>query len=142
MTPQQPLQLVDILRADFRTSLAADAANSRLQRLLGMPFRYHPARLALAVSLSLEALPPAPADLGGRPIKGETLFGQEEHELATWVGLFVERHVAGGLVKRDLQDLVAAHWARGIDLLLARFGAGGARAAFIESLTPDKLAAA
>jgi hypothetical protein len=112
-----PVQLVDILRADFRTSREADAVSTALQRVLALPYRYHPARLALGFSLSKPAPPPQAVDLLGRPIKGETLFGHEENDLAVWTGLFVEHRSRPGVTKRQLQDDVAAHWQRGTQLL-------------------------
>jgi hypothetical protein len=116
-----PVQLVDILRADFRTSRDADATSTELQRVLALPYRYHPARLALGLSLADPAPPPPPADLLGRPIKGETLFGHEENDLALWTGLLVEHAGTVGVTKRHLQDGVAAHWQRGTRLLWARW---------------------
>lgn len=112
------LALADLARADFRTTRSADEVNSQLQRLLGLPHRYGPARLAIARSLSV---PAAPVALGedeeaGKAIKGENLFGTGS-ELATWVALVVEHAKADPPTRRVLQDLVAAHWARGIDLL-------------------------
>ena len=52
MTTRYPVQLLDLLRCDFRTTEAADTLNSRLQKALGFAYRYQPARLALAKSLS------------------------------------------------------------------------------------------
>ena len=117
MTPRHPVQLLDLLRSDFRTTEAADALNSRLQKALGFPFRYQPARLALAKSLSNPEVPEPEPELRGRPIKGETLFGQEEVDLALWVGLIVEHAERAQATRRDIQDLVAAHWRRGIEVL-------------------------
>ena len=112
--PEQPVQLVDILRADFRTSAFADRSNTELQHALELPFRYHPARLAIAVSLSDPSPPPMAPDATGRPIKGETLFGQDELELAMWTGLIVEHAAVAAITRRHLQDLVSAHWQRGV----------------------------
>lgn len=112
-----PLQIGDIARADFRTSFVADSENSRIQKALELPYRYQPARLALSLSLS-QAKPPRPiADGGGRPIKGDTLFGQDEADLTLWIALIVEHSGTAGLSRRDFQDLVAAHWARGMEML-------------------------
>lgn len=119
MTPktEQPIQLVDILRTDFRTSALADRSNTELQHALELPFRYHPARLAIAVSLSDPSQPPLTPDATGRPIKGETLFGQDELDLATWAGLIVEHATVPAITRRHLQDLVSAHWQRGVTKL-------------------------
>ena len=119
MTPRYPVQLLDLLRSDFRTTEAADRINSRLQTALGFAFRYQPARLAIATSLSNPEVPELEADLRGKPIKGETLFGQEEIELALWVSLIVEHAEKTHATRRNIQDLVAAHWHRGIDVVWA-----------------------
>lgn len=112
-----PVQLVDILRADFRTSGHADARSAELQRALGLPFRYHPARLAIGLSLSDPDPPPPASDALGKPIKGETLLGHEEADLGLWTGLLVERTDRPAITRRQLQDSVAAHWQRGIERL-------------------------
>ena len=117
MTPGHPVQLLDLLRSDFRTTEAADSLNSRLQKALGFAFRYQPARLALATSLSNPEVPELEAELRGKPIKGETLFGQEEIDVALWVSLIVEHAERTCATRRDIQDLVAAHWRRGVEIL-------------------------
>ncbi|MES0050608.1 hypothetical protein [Mesorhizobium sp. M0053] len=123
---RSPLQIGDIARADFRTSFAADAENSRIQKVLELPYRYQPARLAISLSLrDAKALKPL-GDAGGRPIKGDTLFGQDEADLTLWVALIVEHTAIEGLARRDFQDLVAAHWARGI-VRLTEATAGASR---------------
>ena len=117
MTTRYPVQLLDLLRCDFRTTEAADTLNSRLQKALGFAYRYQPARLALAKSLSNADIPEPEAELRGKSIKGETLFGQEEIDLALWVSLIVEHAERSHATRRDIQDLVAAHWRRGIEAL-------------------------
>lgn len=116
-----PVQLVDILRTDFRTSKGADTTNTEIQRALELPYRYHPARLAIGLSLADRTPPPAASDLLGKPIKGETLFGHEEADLAIWTGLLIEHTGRSGITKRQLQDEVAAHWQRGVRLLWKRW---------------------
>jgi hypothetical protein len=111
------LQLVDLLRTDFRTSAAADALGVELQAILGLPYRYHPARLAIGLSLRDPAPPPPASDLLGKVIKGEALFGHEEHDLAMWLGLLVEHSGKSGVSRRFIQDEVAAHWERGMHRL-------------------------
>ncbi|MGH7027482.1 hypothetical protein [Brevundimonas sp.] len=139
MSSTHALSLMDVFRVDFRTSMAGDGLNQRLLAELSLDFRYQPARLALAASLA-ELKPPAPApDLLGRPIRGETLFGQEEAEVAVWVGLLVEHTASLDEVaapsRRLLVEGVAAHWARGADLIARRWSQWrGSPTAFIVSL--------
>ncbi len=112
-----PLQIGDIARADFRTSYAVDAENSRIQKALDLPYRYQPARLAISLSLRSPNPPKSIADGGGRPIRGDTLFGQDEADLTMWIALIVEHTGTAGLSRKEFQDLVAAHWARGMAVL-------------------------
>ncbi|RUW53354.1 DUF1832 domain-containing protein [Mesorhizobium sp. M1A.F.Ca.ET.072.01.1.1] len=114
---RSPLQIGDIARADFRTSFAADSENSRIQKTLGLPYRYQPARLALSLSLAEPKSPTPISDNSGRPIRGDTLFGQDEADLTLWIALVVEHSGVAGLTRREFQDLVAAHWARGMEKL-------------------------
>lgn len=114
---RSPLQIGDISRADFRTSVAADAENSRIQKAFDFPYRYQPARLAISLSLRHPGLLKPILDVGGRPIKGDTLFGQDEADLTLWIVLIVQHSGVVGLTRRDFQDLVAAHWERGMDML-------------------------
>jgi DNA sulfur modification protein DndE len=111
------LQIGDISRADFRTSFVADSENSRIQKTLSLPFRYQPARLALSLSLRQSSLPSPIPDSSGRSIKGDTLFGQDEAELTLWIALIVQHRGQAELTRREFQDLVAAHWARGMEML-------------------------
>ena len=132
-----PFQIGDFARADFRTSAEADAANGRLQKDLGLSFRYQPARLAVGRSLALAEPPATPADMLGKPIRGDTLFGQDEADLATWAGLLVERHRLVSATRKELQDLVAGHWARGIEMLTLDLDAcGGDATGLFASLLP------
>ncbi len=107
------LTFSDLFRADVRTSREADELNTRLQSALGLDFRYQAARLALALSLGDPAPPPAIADLLGKPIRGETLFGQEEVDLALWAALVVEHDPVAATSRRSFLDRTAAHWDRG-----------------------------
>lgn len=107
----------DMGRMDFRTSRSGETANSSLQRALGLQFRYQPARLALAKSLGIDTQPAPVTNADGKTIRGETLFGQTRDELSLWISLFVEHAGRGPLPRRELQELVAAHWARGAGLL-------------------------
>jgi len=117
--------LADIGRADFRPSLGADADCGALQRALALPFRYQIARLAIARSLAIPSVPPAPADAGGRSIRGETLFGTNVAEIGLWLALLAEHANRPDLSRRDVQELTAAHWARGAALLEDQWRASG-----------------
>lgn len=140
MTVRHPVQLLDLLRSDFRTTEAADTLNSRLQNALGFAFRYQPARLAISKSLSNPEAPELEAELHGKPIKGETLFGQEETDLALWLGLIVEHAEKTQASRRDIQDLVAAHWRRGIEVLWADWlSVGEDSTAYFQKLVEDAL---
>lgn len=121
MRDEPLLQLVDMLRTDFRTSSKADALGVELQAALGLPYRYHPARMAIGLSLEDPSAPPSASDQGGRPIKGEALFGHEEHDLALWLGLLIEHGEKAGITRRVLQEDVAAHWERGMGRLWLRW---------------------
>jgi hypothetical protein len=112
-----PVGIADVGRLDFRTSRSGDTATSAIQRALGLQFRYQPARLAIGRSLGLPTRPALVQNLDGKAIRGETLFGQSVQDLGMWMSLIVEHAGAGPLVRRELQDLVSAHWARGAGLL-------------------------
>ncbi len=111
------LSTSEIGRLDFRTSRAGDTATSQLQRTFDFHYRYQPARLALGRSLGVPT-PPTPVDnFDGRAIRGETLFGQGADDIGLWISLIIE-HVGEPIAdRRALQELVAAHWARGAGLL-------------------------
>lgn len=57
---------------------------------------------------------PKSTEQSGRTIKGETLFGDA---LGVWLALVVEHNGKDGASARDIQGLVAAHWARGLEIL-------------------------
>jgi hypothetical protein len=109
------ISLIDLIRTDFRTVKPADELNSRFQRLLGLPHRYGPARLAIGRSLGVATVPKFEASFTGmgKPIKGENLFGTGA-DLATWIALIVEHCGDEQLDRQRIQFLVAAHWNRGI----------------------------
>ena len=113
------LNLIDLINADFRTSRSADEKNTQFQRLLGLRSRYGPARLAIGRSLSRGDQP----DIGvlregppGKAIKGESLFGRGS-DLATWAALVVEHSDEEVSDRKHLQELVGAHWHRGMSML-------------------------
>lgn len=109
------VSLIDMIRTDFRTVRPADELNSRFQRLLGLPHRYGPARLAIGRSLGMSGTPKFETSFTGmgKPIKGENLFGSGT-DLATWISLVVEHCGEYDLDRQRIQFLVAAHWNRGI----------------------------
>jgi DNA sulfur modification protein DndE len=115
----EPTNLIlSLNNAAFRTSRAADEINGRLMSKLGQRNRNVVARLAIARSLAVVD-PPSPipadeADEEGGVIKGVNLFGDE---LAPWVSLLVERSELPEPSTKELQDLVARHWRRGVHLL-------------------------
>jgi hypothetical protein len=116
-TVDRALGLAEIGRIDFRTSRSGDTATMSLLQSLELQFRYQPARLAIAKSLGLPSPPPAVDNLDGKVIRGETLFGSLNEDLGAWVSLLTGHASTGPIGRRELQDLVAAHWARGAGLL-------------------------
>ncbi|PDT43972.1 hypothetical protein CO661_31920 [Sinorhizobium fredii] len=115
------LHLADLSRMDFRTSAVADQKNTELQRSLQLDYRYQPARIAIGLSLSNPQQPHAPADVLGKPIRGETLFGLEDVDLALWLTLLSHHSGIGSPSRKQVADLVASHWARGIGMLAKDF---------------------
>lgn len=117
MTDTASLSVAEIGRLDFRTSRSGDTATGQLLRSLNLQYRYQPARLALGRSLGI-ATPPTPVDnFDGKAIRGETLFGQGADDIGLWASLLVEHSAGNILDRRRLQELIAAHWARGANLL-------------------------
>jgi hypothetical protein len=109
--------LTEIGRLDLRTSRSGDTATASLLRALGLQYRYQPARLAIAKSLSLPTRPQLVENLDGKSIRGETLFGQAAADLGMWISLLSAHSGCDSLSRKDLHELVAAHWARGAGLL-------------------------
>lgn len=117
MTTETALTVADIGRLDFRTSRSGETATGQLQRILDLQYRYQPARLALGRSLGVPT-PPTPVDnFDGKAIRGETLMGQGADDIGLWTSLIVEHAGSASVDRRSLQELVAAHWARGAGLL-------------------------
>lgn len=117
MTADTLLGVADIGRLDFRTSRSGDHATGQLLRLLDLQYRYQPARLALGRSLGVPGAPAAVDNFDGKAIRGETLFGQGADDIGMWASLITEHAGTGPLDRRTLQELIAAHWARGANLL-------------------------
>ena len=114
------LELADLSTATFNTTRAADSICSDLTRKAGWPHRYVAARLAIARSLSLPALPPPltdeECDDKATPLRGMQLFG-EGIDPAAWLSLIVQRASDRTMTKRSFRALVSAHWKRGAELL-------------------------
>jgi hypothetical protein len=102
---------------DFRTSKSGETATNSLLRALDLQYRYQPARLALGRSLGVPTQPALVDNHDGRAIRGETLFGPALEDIGLWTSLIAEHAQNTALTRRNLQDLVAAHWARGAGLL-------------------------
>lgn len=109
--------LQEIGRVDFRTSRSGETATTAILSRLSLQYRYQPARLALARSLGLATQPNPVDNLDARPIRGETLFGQDAADAGLWISLVTHHAGRGTLSKKDLMELIAAHWARGAGLL-------------------------
>lgn len=117
MIAERALALAEIGRIDFRTSRSGETATLSLLKGLELQYRYQPARLAIARSLSLPQPPSLVDNLDGKVIRGETLFGSGTEDLAIWISLLTGYSSDSPLGRRELQDSVAAHWARGAGLL-------------------------
>lgn len=114
------LTLTNILLANFQPSAEADKISEELRKLLGFSTRYKVARLAIGRSLGEDTYPALSAESQGRPIKGDLLFGVEEHPL--WIGLlFTNIKKFNPKAENNLQTLqnaVKRHWSRGVKLIL------------------------
>ena len=127
--------LIDIVSANFRTDEGKDGLNKKFMERLGMKARFAPARLAIACSLALAEPPERIDGEPGLSIKGDTLFGQGAN-LSAWISLIIERSGKDGVSLKELQGLVADHWARGLELLDSHWSAAdGDLARFTRRLT-------
>jgi hypothetical protein len=117
---------VEVAGENFRTDDDSDRKNTEFMSRLGVKTRYMPARIAIARSLAVSAAPePLPEDIEwGKAIKGDTLFGTGT-TLAAWISLLLQRTNREGLTTKELRELVAAHWRRGIGLLSVEWEQGG-----------------
>jgi len=132
------LDIADLSTATFSTTRAADEICSNLTRKIGWPHRYVAARLAIARSLSLPALPPPLTEEEGddmaTALRGMQLFG-EGVDPAAWLSLIVQRSGDRTMSKRSFRALVSAHWKRGAELLKKDWEhAGGDMAGFVARL--------
>lgn len=128
------LTLLDAATAAFRIDADMESVNTDFMERLGSRAKYLPARLAIGRSLSVAAQP-AEVKQSGKAIMGATLFGDD---LGTWLALLVEHHGRGDLNSKGLQGLVAAHWARGLQMLSRDWEATGQdRDRFLRKLAED-----
>lgn len=124
------------LLANFTSSSEAYRQTDELRIHLGFAARAPIARMAIGRSLGETTFPPKVPDMMGKPIKGDTLFGVEEHPL--WITLLVTNF--RNLFPKTpihlpaIQDAVARHWHRGIDLLMADWKEAGSYPKFVEIL--------
>ena len=110
--------VAEVARANFRTDQKTDATNTDFMKRLGQTKRYLPARLAIARSLAGSTLSTqvSDADMQGKVIKGDTLFGIGAEQLA-WLTLIVEHSGESNMDVKRLIALVGAHWKRGLTSL-------------------------
>lgn len=142
---RETVGLDQIATAAFRTSASVDERLQLLKDLLGFGAFNIPARLAIARSLAIPEVPPTVQGEQGRSIKGDTLFGTGA-DLAAWVSLIVEHAGREPENLREFQSLVAAHWARGAEILVDVLETSGRDAgefwrAIAEAALPDGVAA-
>lgn len=121
---RETVGLDQVATATFRTSTSVDDNLQLLKDALGFGAFNIPSRLAIARSLAIPDAPPVPQGEQGRGIKGDTLFGTGA-DLAAWVSLIVEHAGREPATLREFQSLVAAHWARGIGILIDVLEASG-----------------
>ena len=88
------LEISDLSTKTFSTTRAADDICGKLTRKVGWPHRYVAARLAIARSLSVKALPPLlteeERDDMATALRDMQLFG-EGVDQAAWLSLIVQR---------------------------------------------------
>jgi len=111
--------LTNILLASYHPSVEADKTSEECRKLFGFSTRYKVARLAIGRSLGEETYPLQAPDSKGRPIKGDLLFGVDEHPL--WISLLVtnmkKHNPQIELTNNNIQNAVKRHWVRGVRLL-------------------------
>lgn len=135
-----PIGLDEIATATFRPTAQADDLAKRLKDRLGFGAFYIPARLAIARSLAVDSSPALISGEVGRTIKGELLFGIGA-DLATWVSLIVEHGGREPETLKELQAVVAAHWTRGLTLLVQALDEAGEPSSFWQSMAQAALPA-
>lgn len=115
--------IVDFNNASFTTTALADSLNEDFKRRLGLTGRNMVARLAIARSLAVPSAPATPAERErGKTIHGKNLFGDD---LRVWLAFILENAQSEDVSLEDVQDLVSAHWSRGLTLLEEDWKASG-----------------
>lgn len=118
MSSQEDLLRV-IPAASFQTSEKGYELTLALKKIFGVSTNAKIARLAIGRSLSEQSLPDLSINSKGNVIKGTNLFSLEESAL--WVGLLATHAFEFGhpeyIDLKSLQNLVKAHWLRGVELL-------------------------
>lgn len=124
------------LLANFASSSEAYRQTDELRVRLGFAARAPIARMAIGRSLGETTIPPKVPDMMGKPIKGDTLFGVEEHPL--WIALLVanfrDLFPKAAVTLPAIQDAVARHWHRGIELLMVDWKEAGGYPKFVDIL--------
>lgn len=124
------------LLANFASSSEAYRQTDELRVRLGFAARAPIARMAIGRSLGETTIPPKVPDMMGKPIKGDTLFGVEEHPL--WIALLVanfrDLFPKAPITLPAIQDAVARHWHRGMELLMSDWKEAGGYPKFVEIL--------
>ena len=124
------------LLANFASSSEAYRQTDELRIKLGFAARAPIARMAIGRSLGETTIPPKGPDMLGKPIKGDTLFGVEEHAL--WTALIVanfrDLFPKLPITLPNLQDSVARHWHRGVALLMEDWVEAGVYSKFVDIL--------
>lgn len=124
------------LLANFASSSEAYRQTDELRVRLGFAARAPIARMAIGRSLGETTIPPKVPDMMGKPIKGDTLFGVEEHPL--WIALLVtnfrDLFPKAAVTLPAIQDSVARHWHRGMELLMADWREAGGYSKFVDIL--------
>lgn len=110
--------LQKITSTSFHTDAKSDELNTKFISRLGMRWHYQPARLAIALSLADQTLPKCLEGNNppGKTIKGDTIFGAGAN-LSIWLSLIIEHSQKYNIDSHTLQELVEAHWRRGLLIL-------------------------
>lgn len=124
------------LLANFASSAEAYRQTDELRIKLGFAARAPIARMAIGRSLGETTIPGKVPDMLGKGIKGDTLFGVEEHSL--WMALLVanfrDLFPKASATLPALQDIVARHWHRGVALLTNDWEEAGGYSKFVDIL--------
>ena len=117
----------DAVRAQYSTTDIAYKQCDKLRERIGVRYKYLVARMAIARSLSQPNSPlliEKSMKNKGKPINGQNLFGKSENLLA-WIALIVQHNDESEISIQMFQELVAAHWQRGANLLINDWNEAG-----------------